>query len=96
MLRHVLASCACVVTLTALVDIGFGRLAITQHLLVQAQKKVRPLLHEYFRHLLYGESSATSESLVRTLRKFPWDDAEFYVSRSEWYAAVCCCLDRVS
>jgi regulator of nonsense transcripts 2 len=42
----------------------------------QTQRKVRPIVHEYFRHMLYH--SKDTSGAQRTMRKFPWDDEEFY------------------
>merc|ERR1719272_451961 len=52
----------------------------------QATRKVRPIIHEFFRYMVYEETSgkATTEVGLTAMRKFPWDDEEFYA-----YAVKC-------
>lgn len=59
------------------------------------QRKVRPPMQEYIRHLLYSElSKASVKKVLLQLRKLPWDEQEDYVVRclcKPWkvtYAAV--------
>lgn len=52
----------------------------------QVQRKVRPIIHEFFRHMVYDETSgkAATEDGLKTMRRFPWNDEEFYA-----YAIKC-------
>ena len=42
------------------------------------ERKVRPVLHDYFRHLIYkDESLAAGDRTLKALKRLPWGDDEF-------------------
>ena len=68
----------------SMIDNAFYNCNPPEH--TQVQRKVRPIIHEFFRHMVYDETSgkASTEAGLKAMRKFPWNDEEFYA-----YAVKC-------
>lgn len=72
----------------------------------QAVRKVRPVVHEYLRYILYKQlNSINVDAMVLKLRKFPWNEPEFHTCAFYFCVAtfrlalvraqsgLCCLLD---